>query len=729
METASSSTSVAFGALETAEKLTAEQIEERANRLLEQLSLDEKIWMMDGDYPFWEGFPEMMGGGYAAHTWVAGEVPRLGIPGIRFADGPRGVVLKGATTFPVSMARGASWDTELEERVGDVIGRELRALGGNFFGGVCINLLRHPGWGRAQETYGEDTYHLGVFGEALTLGVQRHVMACVKHYALNSMENARFTIDVKVEPRALQEVYLAHFRRVVQAGVASVMSSYNSVNGEWAGQNPELLNDILKQDWGFDGFVMTDFMWGMRDAKKAALAGQDLEMPFQNLYNLGLKSLVEQGEVPLERVNDACRRLLRQQIRFGQGRNPQDYTPEVVGNAENRQLAREAAEKSIVLLKNEGAVLPLKDVRRMAVIGRLAEIPNTGDGGSSRTQPAYVVTPLQGLREALGHEAVTFDDGQDAERAANLAREADVAVVVVGFTHEDEGEYSPRKRDTRVLAILPEPTTPLAAQIVEALREGKPRPGQKGGFSPGGDRERLSLRPEDEALILKVVEANPRTVVVMMAGSAVITEAWRQQAPAIVMLWYPGMEGGRALADVLLGRVNPGGRLPCTFPVSTADLPFFDRQAEEITYDLWHGYRKFARDGATPAFPFGFGLSYTTFACANLRLSSDQIGSDGTLEVTVDLTNTGTVKGDEVVQLYISVPGSKIERAPQELKAFKRVTLEPGETRSVTLQLPGSELAYYDAASSWVVEPGEYEVSLARHAHDQAALKASFQVR
>jgi beta-glucosidase len=252
----------------------------RAEDLLAQLSLEEKLKMMDGDTPLWAGFIEMMGGGYADHPWPAGAVPRLGIPGILFADGPRGVILQGATTFPVSMARGASWDVELEERIGDVIGRELRALGGNFFGGICINLLRHPAWGRAQETYGEDPYHLGEFGAALTRGVQRHAMACAKHYALNSMENARFKFDVQISPRALHEIYLPHFKRAVDEGVAAVMSAYNSANGEWCGQNKELLTDILKEQWGFQGFVLTDFIFGMRDAKKAALAGQNLEMPF-----------------------------------------------------------------------------------------------------------------------------------------------------------------------------------------------------------------------------------------------------------------------------------------------------------------------------------------------------------------------------------------------------------------------------------------------------------------
>ncbi len=397
----SAATQAAFGALETSASLSSEQIEARAKELLAQLTLDEKVNLMSADPPFWPGLGDMFNGGYNAHIWPAGATPRLGIPGIRFSDGPRGIVMKGATTFPVSMARGAAWDVDLEERIGDVIGRELRALGGNFFGGVCINLLRHPAWGRAQETYGEDTHLLGEMGAALVRGVQRHVMACAKHYALNSMENARFKVDVTIDERALHEVYLPHFKRTVEAGVASIMSAYNSVNGEWCGQNAVLLRDILKQTWGFEGFVLTDFIFGMRDAKKAALAGQDLEMPFRLHFDRSLKELVEDGEVPIERIDDACLRLLRQQVRFGQGRNPGNYGPETVGSEASRMLAREAAQKGIVLLKNEGGLLPLKGVKRLAVVGRLADTPNIGDAGSSNTLPAYVVTPLQGLRDAL----------------------------------------------------------------------------------------------------------------------------------------------------------------------------------------------------------------------------------------------------------------------------------------------------------------------------------------
>ena len=717
----------AFGALTTTESLTDAQIEERAQALLDQLTLEEKIGLMNGDPPFWPGLAEMFAGGYNKHTWVAGAVPRLGIPGVRFSDGPRGVVMPGATTFPVSMARGASWDPALEERIGDAIGRELRALGGNHFGGVCINVVRHPAWGRAQETYGEDTHHLGAFGGALTRGVQGHVMACAKHYALNSMENARFTVDVSIDPRALHEVYLPHFKRAVDAGVASVMSAYNSVNGEWCGQNKTLLHDILKEQWGFQGFVLTDFVWGMRDARKAAFAGQDLEMPFQNLFHRHLKGLVERGEVPLARIDDAALRLLRQQVRFAQGRNPSDYPSDVVGCEAHRQLAREAAQKSIVLLKNEGNLLPLTNVQRVAVIGKLADMPNTGDQGSSNTLPAYVITPLQGLRNALGEGAsVVYDDGSDPARAAAAAAATDVAICVVGYTSADEGEYVAPDTMAQLATLFP-PPSPEEAPIAQALMQAPPS-SEEVGFGVGGDRSLLTLHADDEALIQAVAAANAHTIVAIMAGSAVITEAWREQVAAILMLWYPGMEGGTAFTDVLLGRVNPSGKLPCTFPKHAEDLPFFDKHATAITYDLWHGYRKLERDGAQPAFPFGFGLSYTTYAYGNLQLAQDRLGADDTLEARIDVTNTGKVAGEEVVQLYIAAQGSKLERAPKELKAFARVALAPGETHTVRLAVPVSDLAYYDASAGWSVEPIAYEVIIARHALDSQAHRARFTI-
>ena len=714
----------AFADLETTEQLSDQQIEARARELLAQLTLDEKIKMMSGDPSFWKGLADMMSGGYNAHPWPAGAISRLGIPGIRFADGPRGVNMYGATTFPVSMARGATFDPELEERIGDVIGRELRAMGANFFGGVCINLLRHPAWGRAQETYGEDPVHLGEFGAALVRGVQRHAMACAKHYALNSMENARFTVDVTIAPRPLHEIYLPHFKRCVDEGVASIMSAYNSMNGEWAGQNHTLLTSILKEMWGFEGFIMTDFIWGMRDSKKAALAGQDVEMPFRMHHNLHLKQLVESGEVPVSRIDDAAFRVLRQQIRFAQGRDPQNYTLEEVGSEANLAVAREAAEKSIVLLKNEGDLLPLKAVNKMAVIGRLASQPNTGDAGSSNTQPAYVITPLQGLKEALSDQTeIAYDDGSDPARAAQIAREADVVILVVGYTSHDEGEYVSPDTMAELAKLYPPPAVD-EMQIVQAMQGAIP---QESTMLPGGDRKLLTLHPNDEALIQAVAAVNPRVVVAMMGGSAIITENWRAQVPAILMLWYPGMEGGRAFANILTGKANPSGKLPCIFPKRAEDLPDYEIDATAITYDLWHGYRKLERDGNAPAFPFGFGLSYTTFELSNLRIDH-ALTSTEPLVASVDVTNTGTVAGDEVVQFYVAVRNSKVERAPKELKSFKRVSLMPGALQSVSVRLRAEDLAYYDEANGWTVEDADYELIVGRHSLDEEALRVGFRV-
>lgn len=715
-----------FTGFEPGAKLTSEQIEVRARELLAQLTLDEKLEMMDGDLPFWAGLVEMMGGGYADHPWNAGVIPRPGIPGIRFADGPRGVVMAGATTFPVSMARGAAWDVALEERIGDVIGRELRALGGTLFGGVCINLLRHPAWGRAQETYGEDPYHLGEMGAALTRGVQQHAMACAKHYALNSMENARFTVDVTISPRALHEIYLSHFKRVVDEGVAAVMSAYNSVNGEWCGQNKILLTDILKKQWGFAGYVLTDFMFGMRDAKKAALAGQDLEMPFQMQYHQHLKRLVEDGQVPLERIDDAVYRLLRQQLRLIR---PGDYDVEQVGCESHRALAREAAEKSMVLLQNTGDLLPLQDVQKIAVIGRLADTPNTGDDGSSNTRPAYVVTPLEGIQAALKGQAVVLsDDGSNLERAKATAQAADAVVLVVGYDHKDEGEFLDPDTMQDLAFLFPTPSpeeTAIAQEFIQTIA-GQP----DDEFLSGGDRDRLTLHPDDEALIQAIAAVNPQTIVAIMGGSGVIMEAWRERVPAILMLWYPGMEGGHAMADILLGRVNPSGKLPLVIPKRAEDLPFFDKNATEIEYDLWHGYRKLERDGNTPAFSFGFGLSYTSYRYANLTLTRNQLDTSETLQVSLDVSNTGAYAGEEVVQLYVSAISSTVERVPKELKAFTRIALQPGETKIVQLSVPISQLAYYDETQAdFVVEPLEYELFVGTHSLDQHALKARFVVR
>ena len=718
-------------------------VDPEVEKLLVELTLADKLSLLDGDWPFWSGIRELMGGGYHRHPWNAGVIPRLGIHGVRFSDGPRGVVLEGgATTFPVTMARGATWDVELEERIGDAIGKELSALGANLYGGVCINLLRHPAWGRAQETYGEDPVLLGALGVALCRGVQRHAMACVKHFALNSMENARFSVDVTIAPRPLHEIYLPHFKQVVDAGVASVMSAYNSVNGEWCGQNRTLLTEILKQRWGFSGFVLTDFVMGVRDTAKGILAGQDLEMPLQMHFAQDLARCVASGEVPIARIDDAARRILTQQRKLGA---PREVPHAVLGCAEHRALAREAARKAIVLLQNERGVLPLAGTERIALIGRLAATPNLGDRGSSDGRPSHVVTPLEGLRAAVaaGGE-VHHEAGESLDAARALAARSDVAVVVAGYTYRDEGEFltppdfSPFARGIPAPGPLrrifaPRFIRPLWSRGVALLAKlGSRRNPSAGSFElgSGGDRSSLTLSAADEALIRAVASANERTIVCVMAGSAVILESWRRSVPAILLLWYPGMEGGHGLADVLFGKVSPSGRLPFVVPSDPAQLPHFDRNARSITYDLWHGYRKLDRDRADPAFPFGFGLSYTHFHYRSAHVDRGVVSDGDTVTVSVEVENMGGRDAEEVVQLYAEPIASAIERAPRELRGFARIAVPAGQTRMARIAVPVRSLAYFDEArDDFAVEPITYDLVAARHERDEHAPQVRIRVR
>lgn len=607
---------------------------------------------------------------------------RLAVPGFRMVDGPRGVRAGKATAFPVAAARGASFDPELERRIGEAIGREAKAKGANVLLAPTMNVLRHPAWGRAQETYGEDTVHIGAMALAFVEGAQQHVLASAKHFACNSIEDTRFDVNVTVDERTLREIYLPHFRRVVVEGhVASVMSAYNKINGAYASENPHLLRDVLKGEWGFDGFVESDWVFGTRSTAPAANAGLDIEMPAGTYFGPWLVDAVRAGDVDEATIDEAVTRILRKKTELADGMTP---TPEpaAIETPEHLALAREAATKGMVLLKNDGTLPITRGAgKTLVVVGALADRANLGDLGSSAVTPTNAVSPLAGLQSAAGAMAVVHIAGPTLTPAdeATIAA-ADAVVLVVGLTSDDEGE---------------------------------------GLATKGGDRETLSLHAEDEALIQAVAALSDHTVVVLEAGGAIVVRPFVDQVESLLMAWYPGGEGGHALAAVLFGDAEPGGRLPVSFPRDAADLPPFDHDSFEVEYGYLHGYRWLDDKGTEPEFPFGFGLSYTTFSLTGAKLDAQTLATGGTVTASVRVTNTGARRGAEVVQLYVRVDGSAVTRAPRDLRGFARVELDPGASQDVTIPVHADDLRYW-GDQGFALEPGSYTLEIGSSSRDAA---------
>ncbi len=676
--------------------MSEQEIGETVDAILAEATLEEKVAMMSGR-GFFEQF-KGSGNRWGGHPYRAGGgCERLGVPALYFTDGPRGVARGQSTCFPASMARGATFDRDLERRIGEVMGIEARAQDCTLSGAVCINLLRHPAWGRAQETYGEDPYHMGEFGAALATGIQTHnVVATVKHFAVNSIENARFKVDVKVDPRTLREVYLPHFKRALDAGCASVMSAYNKLNGEFCGQNRVLLTDILRDEWGFEGFVHSDWVAGVH-APYGAAAGLDVENPEPLVFGEKLVNAVNNGAVEPEVIDRACRRILTTIYQFASREDPYEaYTLDMVASEEHRAIAKEAALKSVVMLKNR-KVLPLKEdkLKTVAVLGRLAKLENTGDHGSSRVRPSHVVTAFEGLEQALPSSSeLLYAEEADLAAVKKAAAAANSVIVVVGYTADEEGEYVPGD-----IALDPD---------VQAAIENSVDGQNSSNFGVGGDRHSLKLPSEQVSMIKAACEQNDNVTVVMISGSAVVVSEWVDLAGAVLHGFYMGMEGGHALADIVLGRVSPTGKLPFSVPEREEDLPFFDMNADEIEYGPYHGYTMFDRDkDKTPAFPFGFGLTYTAFEYRALKTYK---APDG-IRVSVSVRNTGQVQADEIVQIYAGFPGTAVERPVKLLREFTRVPLSPGEIRTVQFHIPFSDLTYWNETDkTWVLERGEHRI-------------------
>jgi len=637
---------------------------------------------------------------------------RLGIPAIKMADGPLGVrnwrgssavtnaaatIPVTSTAFPAGIAMAATWDLELVARGARAIAQEVKALGRDMILGPTVNINRVPLWGRNFEGYGEDPYLAARMGVAYIKAVQAEgVIPSVKHFAANNEEYERHRIDEKIDERTLHEIYFPAFKAAVrEAGVWAVMSAYNKVNGLYCAENPYLLTETLRKRWGFRGFVISD--WGSTYSTAATInAGMDLEMPGGEPMRVWLNkpqtqsdgngagwltadkvlAAVSAGQVTQAAVDESVRRILRVMLLAGLFDHPHAAGGEV-DTAEQRQVARTAANESIVLLKNTG-VLPLsaERTRKIAVIGPNAAVARTGGGGSSLVRPKYAVTALDGIKEAAGpHADIVYTPGAamegDAE-AVSLARHSDVAVVVVGNTPQIEGE--------------------------------------------GFDRKSMDLPAGQDDLIEAVAAANKNTIVVVIAGSPVTMTKWIGHVSAVVFAWYGGQEAGHAIGDVLFGAVNPSGKLPVTFPKALQDSPAYGHYpGENLHVDyaegIYVGYRGFDKRDIEPLFPFGHGLSYTKFEYSGLKVAFPT--------VSVSVRNSGARAGAEVVQLYLQPPPSPVDRPVKELKGFGRVILQPGETKTVSFTLDKAAMSYYDVAiHDWVAQPGRFTVLVGASSRD-----------
>jgi len=653
--------------------------DQRADALIPCMSLDEKIAMM-------HGVSDTQG-----HTGYVPANTRLGIPAITFTDGPAGVrPNQGQTTaLPAPAALAATWDPSLAREYGGVLGREAFDLGNDVIFAPMVNIARVPQGGRDFETLGEDPYLTSQLGVADIDGIQaQNVIADVKHYAANNQEDNRGAVSADVDGRTLHEIYLPAFEAAVtQARVGTVMAAYNKVNGVYSSENRDLLTTILKDQWGFQGWVLSDY-GATHSTVPAANNGLDMELPTGQFFSDALKATVQSGQVSMATIDEHVHRILRTMFAFGLFDRP---APSGTIDAQaDGKIARDVAEQGTVLLKNDGALLPLDSGKlgSIAVIGPNAGQAMTGGGGSSHVNPFYAVSPLDGIKSRAGSGVtVNYADGADVNAAANAARSSAVAVVFVG---DNESE--------------------------------------------GGDRSSLELPNNQDQLIQAVVAANPRTIVALNAGAPMLMP-WAGQVQGIVQAWYPGEEDGNAIAAVLFGDVNPSGKLPVTFPKNAGDVPANTLQqypgvngVAQYSEGVFVGYRYDDQNNIAPLFPFGYGLSYTTFGYSNLSVMTGGQSDPYSATVGLDVTNTGGRAGAEVAQLYLGIPATNVPEPPKQLKRFQKVSLQPGQTRRITFTLRARDLSYWDTrANDWVVQRGAYQVMAGGSSRD-LPLHSSFNV-
>jgi beta-glucosidase len=636
--------------------------DQRARLLVQAMTLDEKVLevhMMDTP----------------AHPREVPGISRLGVPNFKITNGPAGAgpgdssSKQPATALPSALAMSASWDTAQAAAFGTIAGQEVADRGEDLIEAPGVNITRVPRNGRNFEYFGEDPYLAGQLAAWEIQAIQAQgIMAEIKHYAANNQETNRKTINEIIDERTLREIYLPAFEAAVaQAHVAAVMCAYPKVNGTFGCENSHLLKDVLRGDWGFQGFVQSDYT-ATHSTVNSAQAGLDLSMK-ADFYGSAMKSAVTSGKLPVSVLDTLLVRRFTQMFAFGLFDHPRN--PKPIPAKADGAVARSIAEQSAVLLKNSGNELPLSasGLHSIAVIGPYAGAAHTGGSGSSAVSPLYTVSPVTGIKAKVGSGVtVSHNDGSSTSSAASLARSSDVAIVMVGNKDRE-----------------------------------------------GGDRSSLSLSGNQNALVSAVAAANKHTIVVLKTGGPVLMP-WLAQVPAVLEAWYPGEEDGNAVADLLFGTANPSGKLPMSFPKNEADTPAHTAAqypgvngTAHYSEGLQVGYRWYDAQNVAPLFPFGFGLSYTSFSFANLSVPAAP-GPDGKVTVSVDVTNTGSRAGADVVQVYVAAPAAAGE-PPRQLKGFAKVRLAAGETRQVTVTLQDRAFSVWStSAKAWQTVPGQYTV-------------------
>jgi beta-glucosidase len=793
--------------------------------LVQKMTLDEKISLLAG-----------------RDMWHTVPIERLGVPAIRVTDGPNGVRGSSGNSsptsacFPCGSALAATWNTHLIECIGEALADEVKAKAGHILLAPTVNIHRSPIAGRNFECYSEDPYLSGHMASAYIQGLQKKgVGACIKHFVCNDQEFERTTISAEVKERPLREIYLEPFRIAIkEAKPWAVMSAYNRVNGISANANDYILRDILKEEWGFDGVVISDW-YGTYDTTSAQ-GSLDIEMPGPARWASAehVKSALAEGRLSEADIDDKVRRILRTINRAGAFANP-EFVPETADDKpEHRALIRETGGEAVVLLKNDG-VLPLQPskIKKLLVVGENALLPQIVGGGSAHVNSHYVVSPLQGILQyiedvtevnypigCLTHRSLPSadpswfrtDEGEQGLKMsvfASLDLSGEPAVehtikrsslnwfgteqpapgldqfslrLQGNFVPPESGEYTtgihcigqgrvlvdgkevlpfreyrdpaewseaqiplicekgvgqnltieyilkddPHWRTVRLVLFPPIPEDPIAA--AEALAREADAVVIVAGLtneweSEGHDRVDMRLPGDQDLLISRITAVNPNTVVVLNAGSP-LEMPWLSEAAALLQTWYLGQEAGNAIADVLFGVVNPSGKLPTTFPKRLEDNPSFINfpgENGEVLYGegIYVGYRYYDKKNIEPLFPFGYGLSYTSFDYSDLTISNSTLIDNDSMEISLVVKNTGPAAGKEIVQLYVRDLESRLPRPDKELKAFKKIALQPGESQKVTFNLDTQALTYYDPTiPGWVAEPGEFELLIGASSRD-----------